>query len=398
MPWEQATVTEAKIDFIRAYQKSVERGEVSMTDLCRRHNISRKTGYATLEVFERHGWQGLNGLSRAPHSGSHWADGEAIHAVLSTRCEFPEWGAKKIVAYLADIEPNRRWPAPSVAHEWLRKADMIVPRTRARRFSHPGRPPARVIDRPNQQWSVDFKGHFRTRDRRYCYPLTVLDSFSRCLLGCDALVGNSFDLVWPVFERHFQIFGLPESILSDGGSPFASTSIRRLSKLAVRFIRLGITPLLIEPGKPQQNGRHERMHRDVKDLTCSDPSENACEQQVQFDSFIYKFNEIRPHEALGQQPPARFYQPSPRPYPERLPEITYADIEVRRVRSSGEIRWQGQWLFVSEALVGEPVGFEPVDDDCWIIKYSSIELGYYSARDKKLHLDRTRPAGKEENK
>lgn len=398
MPWEISTVTEQKIAFVQAYRRLVETGEMSMAALCREYHISRKSGYATISSYQRHGWQGLAGRSRAPHSGAHWADNEVIVDVLDGRREFPYWGARKVVAYLKDLEPDRRWPAPSVAHEWFKRAGLVMTRKRQRRFVHPGRPPATHIERANQRWSMDFKGQFQTRDRQLCYPLTVLDSYSRYVLACRALRGTSFELVWPEFERLFKDFGLPEETLSDGGPPFSTNSVKRLSKLMVRFIRLGITPRLIEPGKPQQNGRHERMHLDLKGQACTHPSANCGQQQKQFDRFRTEFNEIRPHESHGQKPPARLYMPSPRPYPRRLPEIEYpSTLEVRRVRSSGEIKWQGQWLFLSEALVGEPVAFELIADDCWILRYSAFELGYYSSCHRRLYLDKTPPAGKAEN-
>lgn len=398
MTWRTATVVESRIDFIREYQKRVAKREMTFKELCLRHQISRQCGYETLARFEEGGWAVLGGRSRAPHSGSHWAENETIEAVIETRMEFPEWGAKKIVAYLHDLEPERSWPAASVAHEWLRKAKLVVPRLRARRFSHPGRPPEVPIERPNQQWSCDFKGHFRTRDRRYCYPLTVADSFSRYVLACQSLPDTSFERTWPVFERLFREYGLPETLLSDNGSPFSSNSVRRLSKLAVRLIRLGVTPVLIEPGKPQQNGRHERMHRTLKECACAKPSADWQSQQAQFDRFLDRFNTLRPHESIGQTPPERHYTRSPRGFPKRLPEIVYpSGMETRRVRSTGEIKWDGQWMFVSETLIGEQLAFEPVDDGCWIVRFSTLELGYYSSRDKKLHLDKNRPGGKEEN-
>lgn len=398
MTWRAASVVQNRVEFVLEYLKAVMTKEMSFSALCRKHEVSRQCGYETVALFDEFGWTGLIGRSRAPHSGMHWAETETIQAVLQTRSEFPEWGAKKIVAYLRDLEPDRRWPVPSVAHEWLRKAGLVVPRMRARRFSHPGRPAPVPIIRPNQQWSIDFKGHFRTRDRRYCYPLTVVDSFSRYVLGCEALGQTSFEMTWPVLERIFREYGLPETLLSDNGSPFSSNSVRRLSKLSVRLIRLGIAPILTEPGKPQQNGRHERMHRTLKDAACARPGADRHAQQVQFDEFLHQFNTLRPHEAMGLTPPARHYERSLRPYPKRLPEITYPDgVATRRVRSSGEIKWNGQWLFLSEPLVGQTVGFEQIADGCWIVKFAHLELGYYSQRDKKLHLDRTKPDGKAEN-
>jgi putative transposase len=398
MPWEPTTVTDQKVRFIREYHKRVVSNELSMTALCAAHGISRKTGYKLVSAYETDGWAGLSGRSRAPHSGQHWIDGEIVSAVLDTRIEIPAWGAKKVLAYLRDQEPERDWPAVSVAHEWMRRAGLVTVPTSTRRFPHPGKPPAVRIERPNQQWSTDFKGHFRTRDRRYCYPLTVADSYSRMILGCDALRAISEEGVWPVFVRLFREYGLPETILSDNGTPFSSNSVRRLSKLSVRWIRLGITPRLIEPGKPQQNGSHERMHRTLKAAVCKTPAANCDQQQRPFDDFVERFNTIRPHEALGLTPPTRHYESSPRPYPKRLPEITYPDgFAVRRVRSSGEIKWDGQWLFVSHVLIGELIGFELVDDGCWIVWFSKLDLGYYSARDKKLYLDRPRPRSEVQN-
>jgi putative transposase len=398
MPWEQPTVTDKKIEFVFAYEEAVRRSEGTMSSVCKQFGISRKTGYAIIAAYRSEGWSALEERSRAPRSGRHWAEPETIQRVLDTRIEFPEWGAKKIVAYLRDVDPAIDWPVPSVAHDWMRRAGMIAPRFRSRRYPHPGPPPAVAITRPNQQWSVDFKGEFRTRDRNYCYPLTVLDSYSRFLIGCDALRSTSFELAWPVFERLFREYGLPDSILSDNGTPFSSRSVRRLSTLAVRLLRLGVAPVLIEPGRPYQNGRHERMHGDLKVQACNDPAESAVEQQLEFDAFRHKHNVVRPHESLGQKPPARCYSRSPRVYPPRLPEISYPNgMVVRRVRSNGQIKWKTDMFFVSEVLIGEPVAFERVGNSTWILRYATLEIGYYSERDNKLHLNKQRPDGKAEN-
>jgi transposase InsO family protein len=393
MPWKAMSVIDQRAKFVLDYNRLVRSREMTMAALCAEHGVSRKTGYKLVARHAEGGWPGLCDRSRAPLSGKHWEDPETIAAVLDVRLSFPQWGARKIVAYLRDIEPEQQWPVASVVHEWMRRAGLVEPHSRARRFPHPGRPPAVPIERPNQQWSTDFKGHFRTRDGRYCYPLTVVDSFSRYIIGCQALPSPSFELSWPVFEKLFREYGLPEAMLSDNGTPFSSNSVKRLSKLSVRWIRLGIEPRLTQPGKPQQNGRLERMHRTLKQEACADPSANWRQQQTQFNSFVERFNHVRPHEALGQTPPARSYDSSSRPYPKRLPELAYSDTcEVRRVRSSGEIKWRGQWFFLSDALVGEQVAFEPIDDECSILRFGRLELGYYSARERRLHLDRTRPA------
>jgi putative transposase len=323
MPWKATSVVDQRTSFVLAYLKRVCSGETTMSALCAEHGVSRKTGYKLVARQQENGWPGLQDRSRAPHSGKHWEDPETISTVLDVRTAFPAWGARKIVAYLRDTDPDQQWPVASVAHEWIKRAGMIEPHRRARRFSHPGRPPAVPIEQPNQQWSTDFKGHFRTKDGRYCYPLTVADSFSRFIIGCQALPSPSFELTWPVFEKLFREYGLPDAILSDNGTPFSSNSVRRLSRLSVRWIRLGIEPRLIQPGKPQQNGRLERMHRTLKQEACAQPSANLRRQQIQFASFIDRFNHVRPHEALGQQPPVRSYTRSSREYPRQLPPIEY---------------------------------------------------------------------------
>jgi putative transposase len=393
MPWMAESVMDQRVKFVLDYNRRVRSREMTMAALCAEHGVSRKTGYKFVARHQESGWSGLADRSRAPLSGKHWEDPETIAAVLEVRQTYPQWGARKIVAYLRDIEPDQHWPVPSVAHEWMRRAGLVTERSRARRFSHPGRPPAVPIERPNQQWSTDFKGHFRTRDGRYCYPLTVADSFSRYIIGCQSLLSPSFEASWAVFEKLFREYGLPDAILSDNGTPFSSNSVKRLSKLSVRWIRLGIEPRLIQPGKPQQNGRLERMHRTLKEEACAAPAGDYRGQQRYFDGFIEVFNHVRPHEALGQIPPARSYVASSRPYPKRLPQIEYPDgCTVRRVRSSGEIKWDGQWFFLSEALVGEWVAFETVADECSVLRFGHLELGYYSGRERRLHLDRTRPA------
>lgn len=398
MPWKAATVTEQRVRFIRDHDRYVKTGKMTMSRLCREHGIERKTGYKFVARHRDHGWQGLVDLARAPHTGPHWTALAIRNAIVQVRQEYPEWGAKKIVAYLGDFEPDTVWPAASTAHEILRRAGLVEPRSRNRRYPHPGRPNEVVPTGPNQLWTADFKGHFRTRDRRYCYPLTVADSYSRYILGCQALRANTLELTWPVFDRLFREYGLPDAILTDNGSPFASTSLARLSKLSVRWVRLGIMPQLIDPGKPQQNGRHERMHRTLKEQACSEPSMNCREHQKQFDRFVVRFNSVRPHESLGQKPPAKLYTPSLRAYPRRIPEIEYpSGLSVRRVRSTGEIKWKGQWFYVSNALAGEPIAFEPVADGIWIVSFGPLDLGYFSERERKLLLDRNRPDGKVEN-
>src|SRR5688500_645563 len=310
MPWKEASVTDERVRFVRDYDRRVLGGEISMSALCEEHGIARKTGYKMVSRRNQSGWSGLADRSRAPHSGPHWSDSDVVMRVLEVRVMFPHWGADTILAYLRRVDSDTQWPSASAMHRWFKHAGLIQRSMRARRFPHPGPPGPNNPSEPNDQWSTDFKGHFRTKDGRYCYALTIADNFSRYLLSCRGQLSTSFEAVWPVYQRVFREYGLPKSILSDNGTPFSSNSVKRLSKLSVRWIRLGIVPRLTQPGNPQQNGRHERMHGHMKRLVCSDPSANCREQQKQFDWFEDHYNRVRPHASLDNQVPADLYTPS----------------------------------------------------------------------------------------
>ena len=261
-----------------------------------------------------------------------------------------------MVAWLGDHRAGLAIPAPSTAGDILKRHGMVRPRKRGR-HTPPWTDPLSGCNAPNETWSVDFKGWFRTGDRRRCDPLTVEDGYTRFLLGCDAFRHPGRLPTRKSLERLFREYGLPATIRTDNGPPFASVAVAGLSKLSVWWIKLGITPERIPPGRPDQNGRHERMHRTLKEETASPPKATLRAQQRAFDIFRREYNEERPHEALGQKPPASLYQPSQRSYPRRIPEVSYPDdMQVRRVRSKGEIKWRGKRLFLSEALIGELVG------------------------------------------
>ena len=229
---------------------------------------------------------------------------------------------------------------------------------------------------PNDVWSADYKGQFKTGDGMYCYPLTVTDNCSRFLLGCQALTSTGVHEAKPVFTRLFHEFGLPRRIRTDNGVPFATNTLARLSQLSAWWVRLGILPELIEPGHPQQNGRHERMHRTLKAETTR-PAAGSCRaQQRRFNRFRAEFNHERPHEALDMQTPASRYEPSPRPMPHRLPPLEYPDrFEVRYVSANGGIRWNKRWVNVSITCVGEYVGLEEIDDGVWNVYFGPLKLG-----------------------
>lgn len=389
MPWRTTTVIDERIRFVLAYDAEVLTRRKTMTALCEEFEIARKTGYKFVERREQGGWPELKDHSRAPLSGPHWIEPWIVERVLEIKREFDEFGAKKIRAELLWTDPSQAWPSVSAIHQMLKRAGLVQVPTRRRRYPHPGSPPPYTATTPNDEWSVDFKGHFRTGDRRYCYPLTIADTFSRYVLACESIVRPTFELTWRAFERVFREYGLPKAIRSDNGQPFASPAIRRLSKLSVRWIRLGIEPCLIEPGKPQQNGRHERMHLTLKQRACIHPAANARVQQKVFDAFRQRFNHRRPHESLNQVRPAEIYTRSVREFPARLPSIEYPPgVEPRRVNANGVIKWHRREVFVSEVLAGESVGVQLIDDGVWLLLFGTLVLGYYSDRDHKLHTEK----------
>jgi transposase InsO family protein len=375
-----------RIRFIADYQLGV----FSITELCRRFGISRPIAYKWIGRYEEHGSPGLVERSHRPQSCPHETAPHLIDALVVARQRHPTWGPKKLLWLLERQHPDWPWPAASTASAWLKRRGLIRGRRRRRALTHPGRPTS-TATAPNAIWTIDFKGHFRTRDGCYCYPLTVADDYSRFLLGCQALLQPTRRLVRPVLIRLFQKYGLPQRIRSDNGQPFASTALARLSQLAVWWIRLGITPELIEPAHPEQNPRHERMHRTLKGETTRPPAATCPAQQRRFTTFRHEFNEARPHEALGQRLPASVYRPAPRPYPARLPALEYpGHFEVRLVSRNGGIRWHAHRVPVSHTLMEQYIGFEPIDDGLWDVYFGRLRLGRLSERTGRIEDDRGR--------
>lgn len=382
MPWKATCPMDERLRFIAEYLEQ----EWSMTVLCRRYGISRKTGYKLLARYEESGPAGLQDRARAPHTHPNAVGEEVVTALLQLRARHPHWGPRKLRAWLARRNPARRWPAASTVGSLLRQHGLTVPRRRRRRCP-PATQPFLAAGVPNDVWCADFKGWFRTGDGRRCDPFTLSDSASRFLLRCQALPRPDEAHVRPLFEAVFREFGLPRGLRSDNGPPFASLAAGGLSRLAVWWIKLGIQPERIAPGHPEQNGRHERLHLTLKQETATPPHATGRAQQRAFDHFRRVYNEERPHEALGQRPPAEVYTPSPRPYPERVREPEYpVGQDIRRVRHNGEIRWRGHLVFVSQCLAGEPIGLEEIGDDRWRVRFGPVELGWLDARAHTLHL------------
>lgn len=371
MPWRSSSPMDLRTQFIADYL----RGVFTISELSREYQISRKTAYKWIDRYTAAGATALVDRSRRPHHSPNETSPELVQALLIKRRRHPYWGAKKLLKLLSQEHSDSDWPARSTACDILRRHQLVRQRKRRRLIGHPGKPSS-SITAPNQVWAADFKGQFKTRDGYYCYPLTVTDGFSRYLLACQALSSTAYLTAKPVFRRLFQEFGLPERIRTDNGGPFAAVSLARLSTLSAWFIRLGIQRELIQPGKPYQNGCHERMHRTLKAETTRPPAGNRATQQRRFNSFRQEFNHLRPHEALRLDTPAQHYLPSPRPYPERLPLLEYpSHFEVRRVGDNGCIRWRSERVHVSLVCAHEYIGLEAVDNGIWNVYFGSLKLG-----------------------
>jgi len=381
MPWDERTRMDQRVRFIAALESCA----YTMTELCREFGISRKTGYKWAQRYAQEDVDGLKDRSRAPWRCPHRTASRCERALVEHRRKHPLWGPRKLLRVLALRHPEWPWPAPSTAGAILKRHGLVEPRRRRRRVPPPAKPVVEA-DQPNDLWTADFKGEFRLGDRRLCHPLTVADRMSRYLLGCEGRRSVALSEARPVFERLFAEYGLPSKILTDGGVPFAaSTSPRRLSRLSVWWIQLGIEPVLIEPGHPEQNGAHERMHRTLKAATARPPASCMEAQQRTFDRFRREYNDERPHEGLAMRTPSELYTPSARAYPRQIPQVDYPGYyEVRKVRARGTIKWRGRVMYVSKALGGERVGFEPTDDGLWSICFGALLLGRYDERDQSV--------------
>src|SRR5467141_3348755 len=356
MPWRETCQMDERTQFIAR----VLAGEDEMTALCREYGISRKTGYKWLGRYRCEGAAGLRERSHAPlrHGQAH--DVTVVQAVLALRERWRHWGPKKLRVKLSEHHPALAVPAASTIGDWLRREGMVERSPRRRRCPPYARPFAAVTG-ANDVWCTDFKGWFRTGDGRRCDPFTLSDAHSRYLLRCQAVARPDEANVRPIFEAAFQEHGLPMAIRSDNGPPFASPGVGGLSRLAVWWIKLGIKPERITPGRPSENGRHERMHGTLERDACQPPASNRREQQRRFDAFRRTYNEERPHEAIGNVTPSMIYRSSPRLYPARLPELVYPDHwQVRMVRQNGEIRWRGSHIFIGEVPAESRLACEKV--------------------------------------
>jgi putative transposase len=396
MPWRETCAMDEKVRFVAAASEE----EAVMSELCAEFGISRQTGYKWLLRYRAEGLEGLKDRSRAPHRHGLAREEELVAAALDLRERRPTWGPKKLRRKLLERWPDVSAPAASTIGDWLRKEGLTQSR-RPRKRCPPFASPVQAVDAPNAVWCADFKGWFKTGEGKRCDPLTISDAMSRYLLRCEAVAQTDGEHVRSVFDAAFCEFGLPLAIRSDNGPPFASVGAGGLSRLSVWWIKLGVRPERIDPGKPQQNGRHERLHRTLKEDAASPPKATLAEQQRAFDAFRAVYNHERPHEALDFAAPAWLYSASPRPYPCALSEPDYPDeAAVRRVRTNGCIKWAGDLVFVSEALIGEPVAVEETEEGEPLVRYGDVQLGLIdkSGRLRRRKLEKPRrPCGLVDN-
>jgi transposase InsO family protein len=370
MPWKETHVMEERMKLIVAHLGD----GWPMSEVCEALGVSRKTGYKWLERYERAGLPGLADRSRAPRQHPNAMAASVAAVLLAARRAHPRWGPRKLVAWVGQRHSGLVLPAPSTVGDLLKREGLVGARRRRRRRAAVPTELTAAAE-PNAVWCGDFKGWFRLGNGQRCDPLTLSDACTRYLLRCSAVERTDTPHVQTVFESAFREYGLPAVIRTDNGPPFASTGLGGLSRLAVWWIKLGIRPERIVPGHPEQNGRHERMHRTLAEAVTRPPRASGPAQQRAFNAFRTQYNHERPHEALAQRPPATCYTPSPRPYPRRLPAIDYPlSWEVRTVRWRGEIKWAGALLYLSEALGGERVGLEALSDRHWRISFGPLPL------------------------
>jgi transposase InsO family protein len=382
MGWKVSEVVEQRFRFVEEYNAE----SWTLAELCRHYGISRPTAYKWLERYKSEGMEGLKDHSRAPLHHPQAVSTEIQQLLLAVKSMHPFWGARKILAHLAGQAPKQHWPAQSTVGEFLKQQGLTVAR-RSRPHSPAASQPLAHADAPTRVWSIDFKGWFRTGDGQVCYPLTLTDNYSRMLLRCQALSAETTVLVLPVLAAAFREYGLPERIRSDNGAPFGCNGQSGLSALSVWWLKLGIVPERIDRGCPQQNGRHERMHLTLKLETTLPPEPTLRKQQQRFDAFRREYNQQRPHEALGQTPPAASYQFSPRPYPHRVPEPHYDPAwRTCSISAGGKFRLNSaHTIFVSHVLEGEMIGLEPLDGPYSRAWFKSYELGIIDHAEGRLY-------------
>lgn len=380
MPWKVISQMDLKIKLVNDWSE----GRSSITDLSHKYRVSRPTVYKWLERYNHYGIEGLKEKSRVPNDCPHRTSKEIRELIIEEKLKNRKNGPRKVRALLKRDNPELQLPAISTISYWLKKEGLVQSRKKRQRVA-PYTEPFSECQAPNDVWSIDYKGQFRMQNGQYCYPLTISDNFSRYLLGCKALKGPRHVPTRRYLESIFRQYGLPDAIRCDNGVPFAYRGIGGLSPLTVWWILLGIVPERIKKGSPQQNGRHERMHRTMKNEALDHVGRNLKEQQKTLDAFRHNYNYNRPHEALDDQTPGDYYRKSERPYVEKPhpPEYTH-DFLVRSVRHNGEIKFMGSKFFITQLLAGQPIGLKEISDDAWQLQFSFYVLGTLDLRKNQI--------------
>jgi len=390
MPWKEVRVEEQRLLTVQGYGEGM-----SISELAELHGVARKTIYKWLERYAEYGPQGLADQSRRPHHSPRQVSAEVEAAILAARQRW-KWGPRKLRVKLGEQDAAQQWPAVSTMAAILKAKGVVVDRRRRVRTPVQG-PPFVQAEQPNQVWNADYKGWFRTGDGTRVDPLTITDACSRYLLRCQIVERTGYQHAQAVFEAAFREYGLPAVIHTDNGVPFASVAPGGLSQLSLWFVKLGIVPERSRPASPQDNGRHERMHRTLKQATAQPPQATARLQQKAFQAFQREYNEERPHEALGDRTPGCCYQPSLRCYPRRVPGLIYGDgLEVRRVSQQGSVKWRGERTYISEVFGSEDLGLKALDERWLEVYYGPILLGWMDWR--KQHFSRRKPKALQESK
>jgi transposase InsO family protein len=349
-----------------------------MVDLCKDFGISRKTGYKIFNRYKSEGLVGLNNKSTLPYNRPNKTPTEVENLITQLRELHKTWGAPKIKEYLSRKHPDLVIPAKSTIHAILERNKLIQKKRRNKKYKAQGT----MLERPlksNDLWCADFKGQFRLKNRKYCYPLTITDPWSRYIISCEALESTKETETIPVFERAFREYGLPSKIRTDNGVPFATRSIFGLSVLSVWWLRLGIKIERIQPGHPEQNGTHERMHRTLKQTAISPDTYNLLQQQERFDDFVHVFNDQRPHQGIGMKCPSDLYKKSSSKYPDKIEELQYPEHDKSvLVNVCGTIRLSKfEKVYISSVFKHNHVGLTEVDDNIWKVSFMNYDLGFF---------------------
>ena len=378
MPWKETTTMEQKTEFICEWLS----GNYTITELCRSFEISRPTAYKLIRRYEKMGIEGLVERPKAPVNHPNKTKEVVEQKILELKKEYSLWGAKKIRKLLFNCCLEQDIPSVITVHNILLRNGLVHPQKRHRRVK-----PIYPIFNPqqcNEVWSADYKGKFLMGNKKYCHPLTIADSKSRYLFTAKAHYKEMFKPVKEEFTRVFRTYGMPKQIHTDNGSPFGSVSaIQRFTRLSYWFIDLGILPVFSDPSHPEQNGRHERMHRDLK-AACANPSAfDLKSQQRKLNAFVKQYNTIRPHEALDMETPAKVHKRSTTPFPERIKPYDYPSyMKVMNVTLNGSVRWKAYfWVYMSRGLIGRQVAAQEIGNGIWKVFYRNVFLGYFNEKD-----------------